>query len=377
MAEKRDYYEILSIERNASGDEIKRAYRKLAMKYHPDRNPGDTEAEVRFKEAAEAYEVLSDAEKRQRYDQYGHSGLRGTSGYDFSHMDASDIFSMFGDIFGEAFGGGGRRRRRRSGPQQGLSLQTQVDITLTEAFSGVEREIEFTRKDRCETCSGSGLKKGASPRPCVACGGQGQVQQGGGFFRIVTTCPNCEGSGTSIAESDRCDDCHGSGAVPLKRAVKVKIPPGIHDGQSIRVAGEGEPGERGGPPGDLYVQVSVEPHEMFTREGDHLILQMPISFSQAALGGKVEIPTIDGYETITIKRGTQHGDMERLRSKGMPNLRNGHRGDMAVIYQIEIPRKLSKRQEQLLREFAESEDREVMPESKGFFDRIKAYITGE
>ncbi len=377
MPTQRDYYEVLGIERQAGEDDIKRAYRKLAMKHHPDRNPGDAEAEVKFKEAAEAYEVLSNADKRKRYDQFGHAGLKGQAGHDFNHMDAGDIFSMFEEIFGGGGGpfGGSRRRRGRQGPQRGYDLQTQTEITLEEVASGVEREIEFTRQDLCESCKGSGAAPGAQPITCVSCGGAGQVAQSGlgGMFRMVTTCPNCGGSGKVVKE--KCTTCGGDGRQPKRRVLNVKIPKGIHDGQAVRVPGEGEPGHLGGPHGDLHVVVRVQEHELFTREDDHLILKLPISFTQAALGATLEVPIIDGTHEITIKPGSQHGDLIRAPGKGLPNLRNGRSGDMAIILMIEVPTKLTDKQEELLREYAETEDREVMPHTSGFWDKIKSYIS--
>jgi len=378
MATQRDYYEILSVERDASGEQIKRAYRKLAMKYHPDRNPGDDEAEARFKEAAEAYEVLSDPEKRQRYDRFGHAGLRGQAGHDFSHMDAGDIFSMFEDIFGDAFGGGGRRRQRGGGsrPSRGYSLETQTEISLHEVLTGVEKEIEFTRQDNCEACGATGLRPGAQPNTCVTCAGVGQVQQAGlgGMFRMVTTCPACGGSGKTIADADRCETCRGSGKQPLRRTLSVKIPAGIHDGQAVRVPGEGEPGGQGGPRGDLHVVVRVAEHELFQREDDHLVMRMPVSFTQAALGAKVTVPTLEGETEIRIKPGTQHGETFRVKGEGLPNLRSKQRGDLVAVLLIEVPKKLTSRQEQLLREYAETEDHDVMPHNKSFWEKIKETI---
>jgi molecular chaperone DnaJ len=373
MATQRDYYQILNIERNATADDIKRAYRKLAMKYHPDRNPGDAEAELKFKEAAEAYEVLTDAQKRRRYDQYGHAGLRGTGLHDFGHMDASDIFSMFEDIFGGGLGASAGRSRQR--PQRGYSLETEVEISLEEVATGAEREVQFTRQDTCEACHGSGAKPGSEPVTCVACAGTGQVAQSGlgGMFRMVTTCPNCGGAGKVI--KDPCPKCKGHGQTPKKRKLTVKIPPGIHDGQAIRVPGEGEPGVRGGLRGDLHVLIRVMPHPLFTREDDHLILRMPISFTQAALGSTVNVPTLHGERELTIKPATQHGDIVRLADQGLPNLRSGRMGDLVVLLLIEIPSRLTERQRELLREFAETEDQQVMPESQGFWDKIKSYLS--
>jgi molecular chaperone DnaJ len=374
MATKRDYYEILAVDRGADGEQVKRAYRKMAMKFHPDRNPGDKEAERQFKEAAEAYEVLSSPEKRARYDRYGHEGLAGTSGHNFSHMDAGDIFSMFEDIFGGAFGG--RTSRSRGSARRGYDLETQVSIALDDVLSGTEVEVEFTRQDLCETCGGSGAKPGSRPVTCGTCGGQGKVAQSGfgGMFRMVTTCPVCGGAGQSYSE--KCPTCDGGGRQPRRRVLTVRIPPGIHDGQAVRVAGEGEPGSGGGPRGDLHVVVRVKQHKLFERDGDNLVLRMPVSFSQAALGAEVEVPTLnrDGRETLKIKRGTQHGELFRIPGAGLPNLRNGRRGELIAVLMVEIPRHLTKRQQELLREFAQTENRDVLPQSGGFWDRIKEYL---
>lgn len=374
MATQRDYYEILSVERTADGETIKRSYRKLALKYHPDRNPGDAECEARFKECAEAYEVLSDGEKRSRYDRFGHEGLRGTSGHNFRHMDPSDIFSMFEDIFGDMGGGGGGRGQRAGRGQRGqrgYDLETQVVLTLEEVYSGAEHEVEFTRQDLCAACGGNGAKPGTQPITCVTCGGVGQVQQAGfgGMFRMVTTCPACRGAGKAFKE--KCPDCRGSGRKPKKRTLGVKVPAGIHDGQAIRVTGEGEPGVGGGPRGDLHVVIRVQEHKLFTREDDHLVLKMPVSFTQAALGATVKVPTLNGEAELVIKPGTQHGELFRLQGKGLPNLRSGRKGDLAVLLLVEIPKKLSGRQEELLREFAGTENSDVMPQSRKFWDKIR------
>ncbi|MEM9790832.1 MAG: molecular chaperone DnaJ [Planctomycetota bacterium] len=376
MAVTRDYYEVLGVEKTADGTTIKSAYRRLAMKYHPDRNPDDVEAEARFKECAEAYEVLSDDAKRQRYDQYGHAGLRGQAGHDFGSMGAEDIFSMFSDIFGEAFGGGGGRRRGRGGAQRGYDLETVAEVTLEEVAVGVEREIEFTRQDTCSTCNGTGGKPGTEPITCVTCGGVGQVQQAGlgGMFRMVTTCPACGGAGKSYAEP--CPDCRGKGTMPLKRTLTLKVPAGIRDGQVIRVSGEGEPGKGGGPRGDLHVVVRVAEHELFERRDDDLVLRMPVSFAQAALGATLHVPGIDGEKRdVTIKKGTQHGTVLTVRDAGLPNLRSGQPGDLHAVMMIEVPTKLSAKQEELLRAYAATEEHDVLPESKGFWDRIKSYLS--
>ncbi|GAB4386517.1 MAG: molecular chaperone DnaJ [Phycisphaerales bacterium] len=384
MPTTRDYYEILSVDRNADGDEIKRAYRRLAMKYHPDRNPGDPDAEAKFKEAAEAYEVLSDEQKRRIYDQFGHEGLRGrgAASHDFSRMNVEDIFSMFNDIFGGGFGGTGARGRGGQRVARGYDLETEVSITLEDVLRGCQRDVEFTRMDICSTCGGDGAKPGTRPKTCETCGGHGKVQQAGlgGMFRMVTTCPHCRGRGSVIV--DRCPDCRGKGRVPKKRTLSVKIPPGIHHGQAVRVQGEGEPpppevSPRGeGMRGDLHVVVAVKPHELFVREDDHLMLEMPISFSQAALGAEVEVPTLEGSQKLVIPKGTQFGRMFRLEGQGLPNLRTGRRGDLVVVARIEIPKKLTSRQERLLREFAETEDHHVLPESHGFWDKIRSKLGG-
>ena len=374
MATQRDYYEILSIERGASGDAIKSAYRKLAMKYHPDRNPDNAEAEAKFKEAAEAYEVLSDGDKRARYDQHGHAGLRGQAGHDFSNMESGDIFSMFEDVLGSMFGGA--RQRGGNGARRGASLETIIELTLEDVASGVEREIQFTRMDHCGTCTGSGAKPGSKPQTCLTCGGTGKVQQAGfgGMFRMVSNCPACNGAGTIV--KDKCGDCRGTGKQPKNRVLTVKIPAGIHDGQAVRVQGEGEPGDRGGPRGDLHVGVRIAEHKLFQRQDDDLILRMPVSFTQAALGAKVKVASLDSEEPeqITIKPGTQHGEQYRLRGKGLPDLRGGRRGDMIVVLLIEVPTKLTKKQEELLREFAETENHEVLPHNKSFWAKVKDYL---
>jgi len=373
-----DYYEILGVERDATGEQIKSAYRKRAMKHHPDRNPGDAEAERQFKVAAEAYEVLSDAGKRQRYDQYGHEGLRGAAGHDFSHMDSNDIFSMFDDILGDMFGGGGRRRGggRGARAQRGYDLETEVEISLEDVDAGVDKTIEFTRQDLCESCSGAGHKPDAKPQACQTCGGQGQVAQSGlgGMFRMVTTCPACRGTGKLYQPSDVCEGCQGRGRQPKERKLDVTIPAGVHDGQAVRLQGEGEPGGPGGPRGNLHVVVRVAEHQVFEREQDHLILRMPVSFTQAALGAEIDIPTLSGEETLKVKPGAQHGDLIRLAGKGLPNLRSKHRGDLVVAILIEVPKKLTAKQEELLREYADTEDRNVMPHTKGFWESIKEYL---
>jgi molecular chaperone DnaJ len=380
---KRDYYEVLGVTRTASGEEIKRSYRRLAMKYHPDRNNGEgrAEAELRFKECAEAYEVLSDDKKRQRYDQFGHQGVAGMNQHDFSHMDATDIFSMFDDIFGGAFGGGGGRRggggARARGVQRGFDLETQVELTLYEVATGAEKTIEFEKQDACEKCNGSGAKPGTSPIVCPQCGGQGRVaQQGfGGMFRMVTNCPNCRGKGTVVKE--HCANCGGTGRTMKHRVVTVKIPAGVHEGQAVRIAGEGEPGEAGGPPGDLHCYIVVKPHPMFTRHNNDIVCQVPISFTQAALGSTIEVPTLKGTEDLDVPSGSQHGEVFKMKGKGLPDLRSHKNGDELVQIVIEIPKRLTEKQKTLLREFAETEDDKVMPQRKSFLDKVKDVFKGD
>ena len=382
MPTTRDYYEILSLSRDTSDDDIKRAYRRLAMKHHPDRNPGDSEAEIKFKEAAEAYEVLSDPAKRSTYDQFGHAGLRGSGGpatHDFSRMQVDDIFLMFQDIFGgRGFGGGGMGGGGASRRQaRGYDLETQIAISLEEALTGCERDVEFSRLEVCSECKGTGAQGGAKPAVCSTCQGQGRVMQSGlgGMFRIATACPECHGEGSVIR--NKCHMCRGKGRTPAKRTITVKIPPGVSSGQAVRLRGEGEPPPREASPdgagarGDLHVVIHVQEHPVFQRDGMTLGLEMPISFTQAALGAEVLAPTLEGDAPLTIPRGTQHGAIFHIKHQGMPNLRTGQRGDLVVRIAVEIPRKLSSRQRQLLRDFAETEDIAVMPESHGFWGKIR------
>jgi molecular chaperone DnaJ len=372
---KRDYYEVLGVGKSASPEEIKRAYRRMAIKYHPDKNPGNKEAEAKFKECAEAYEVLSDPQKRKQYDQYGHEGLRGTGMHDFSRMDVEDIFSMFGfeDFFGSVFGGGGGRRGgRRGGPVRGYDLETSVELTLDEVAHGTEKTIEFTRQDRCPVCNGNGAAPGTQPTRCPLCGGSGQVAKGGGFFQMVSTCPQCHGTGQVVAKP--CPNCGGSGRVPKKRTVTIKIPPGVHEGQGIRVAGEGEPGRDGGPNGDLYCYVRVRPHEFLERDGNNLIAVVPISFTQAALGATIDVPSLNGPRQLKVPPGTQYGSVFRIRGQGLPDVRTGRTGDELVQVTIETPANLNERQEELLREFAQTENKRVSPKSQNFFERLKRHF---
>jgi molecular chaperone DnaJ len=371
---KADYYQVLGVEKNASPEEIKRAYRRMAIKYHPDKNPGNKEAEAKFKECAEAYEVLSDPQKRKQYDQYGHEGLRGASMHDFSRMNVEDIFSMFGfdDFFGSVFGGGGRRAGRRAGPVRGYDLETSVELTLDEVAHGTEKTIEFTRQDRCPTCNGTGAAPGTQPTRCPLCGGSGQVAKGGGFFQMVSTCPQCRGTGQVVKTP--CPSCGGTGQVPKKRTVTIKIPRGVHEGQGIRVAGEGEPGRDGGPNGDLYCYVRIRPHEFLERDGNDLIAVVPISFTQAALGASIDVPTLDGTRQLRIPPGTQYGSVFRIRGQGLPDVRTGRTGDEMVQVTVEVPTNLNARQEELLREFAQTENKNVSPKTASFFERLKRHF---
>jgi len=374
---KRDYYEVLGVDKKAGPDDIKRAYRRLAIKYHPDKNPGDKSAEAKFKECAEAYEVLSDADKRSRYDQFGHAGLNGAGVHDFSRMNVEDIFGALNleDLFGDLFGFSGRSRRAaRTGARRGYDLETVVQLTLNEVAAGTEKTIEFTRQDACEECSGSGSAKGSGPSKCSTCGGSGQVAQSGlgGFFQMVSTCPACRGSGTVI--TNPCKKCRGSGKVPRKRVVTVKIPAGIHEGQSVRIAGEGEPGFNGGPRGNLYCYVKIKEHPFLERHNTDLIAAVPVSFTQAALGGIIEVPSLTGMRELKIPAGSQSGEVFRIKGQGLPDIRTRHIGDELVQIIVEIPKRLNSQQEELLRKFAETEDKTVLPKSKGFFEKLKQYF---
>ncbi len=371
---KRDYYEVLGVGKTASDADIKRAYRRMAMKYHPDKNPDDKQAEEKFKECAEAYEVLSDPEKRKRYDQFGHDGLRGMGMHDFSRMNFDDIFSMFGldDLFGGIFSGRSRRTGRRAGPTRGYDLETTVELTLDDIAKGSDKTIEFTRQDICAECNGNGSAKGTTPDKCSTCGGSGQVASRGGFFQMVSTCPKCRGSGQVI--TNPCRKCKGTGRVPKKRIVNIKIPKGVHEGQGIRVAGEGEPGRGGGPRGDLYCYVRVKPHEFLQRDRNDLIAIVPISFTQAALGTTIDVPSLDGARGLKIPAGTQYGSVFRIKGQGLPDIRTGRTGDELVQVTIETPTKLNTKQQELLREFAKTENKTVSPQSTRFFEKLKKYF---
>ena len=372
---KKDYYEVLGVGKDASADDIKRAYRRMAMKYHPDKNPGNKEAEAKFKECAEAYEVLSDPEKRKQYDQYGHEGLRGMGMHDYSHMNAQDISSIFDEIFGglggfgEIFGSGGRRTAGRRGAVRGYDLETSVNLTLEEVARGAEKTIEFTRQDNCPDCNGSGSEKDARPGKCPVCSGSGQVARGGGFFQMISTCQHCGGTGEVI--TNPCKKCRGSGRIAKKREVSIKIPPGVHEGQGIRVANEGEPGRSGGPRGDLYCYIVIKPHEFLQRDGNNLVAVVPISFTQATLGATIDVPSLDGTKQLKIPPGTQYGSIFRIRGEGLPDIRTRKQGDQLVQVIVETPTKLTSKQEELLREFAKLETDNSYPKTKGFFEKLK------
>ena len=372
MATKRDYYEVLGVQRNASEREIASAYRKLAIKYHPDSNPNDEEATERFKEAAEAYEVLSDSEKRARYDQFGHAGVgAGAGGAGF--QDVEDIFDAFGDLFGGAFGdffgGGGRRRARR---RRGANLKTEVTLDLEEAAAGVTKDVSFRRSKVCRTCEGTGARPGSSATSCPHCNGRGQVVQSAGILRVQTTCPTCQGSGRVIAE--HCSHCRGKGVEAEDVTLSVSIPAGVDNGMQVRLPAEGEPGPPGGEPGDCYCFITVRPHPLFEREDNNLYLEMPISYTQAALGAKIDVPSLEGRHELNLPAGTESGQMFAIRNCGIPDPRSQRKGDLLVRTFVEVPKKLDAAQEQLLRELAEIEQANVAPRRKSFMERIRDYF---
>jgi molecular chaperone DnaJ len=369
---KRDYYEVLGVTREAPADEIKKAYRQMALKFHPDRNPGDEGATKRFKEAAEAYEILSDTEKRQRYDRYGHAGLNGTTMHDFRSTD--DIMSAFSEIFGGGLFGDIFGERRR-GPRPGPDLLMKLEIELVEAARGTSRSIEVGRQEFCTECRGTGARKGTSPTSCNYCGGRGQVVQARGFFQVATTCPACGGDGVRIA--DPCTHCRGAGRIPSNAHIQVDVPPGVESGMWLQLRNQGELGDVGGQRGNLRIQIVVKKHPFFERRRNDLICQVPISFAQAALGAVVEVPTLDGPEDIEVPRGTQSGETLRLRGRGMPDIGGRTRGDEIVEVNVETPRHLTTRQEELLREFAEIEHEQVSPRRRSFFDTLRDYFTEE
>lgn len=372
MSSKRDYYEVLSVSREASAGEISTSYRKLAVQFHPDKNPGDQEALDRFKEASEAFEVLHDTEKRARYDRYGHAGVSNGAGGGGAHFsDVEDIFSAFGDIFGDIFGGGGGRGRRRV--RKGRDVRCDVTLTLEEAAAGVCKTVQFQRQEKCETCDGSGAAEGATRETCSYCGGRGQVVQAAGIVRVQTACPACHGEGSSV--SSPCKDCRGTGHEKKKVEVEVEIPAGVDDGMQVRITGQGEPSPQDGPPGDCYCFVTVESHNLFERDGQHLICRVPITYSQAALGCELEVPTLNGRADVKIPAGTQTGKVFRLRGQGLEDPRMVGIGDLLVQVNIEVPKKLDEEEEKLLRQLAEMEHKNVAPERKGFFESVKEYLS--
>jgi molecular chaperone DnaJ len=346
--EDKDYYKILGVSRDATEEEIKRSYRKIAMQYHPDRNPGNKEAEEKFKIASEAYEVLSDPEKREIYDHYGIEGLKGTGFTGFRGFD--DIFSAFGDIF-EDFFGFGTTYKRRTKARPGADLRYDLKISFYDAAFGKETEIEIPKDVLCDICNGTGAKPGTHPAICPNCKGTGQVTRSQGFFTISTTCSQCRGGGKFIPHP--CKECRGLGRVKVNQKIQIKLPPGVDTGSKLRIRGEGEEGERGGPPGDLFVFLYVEPHDFFSRDGDDIICQIPISFTQAALGSEIEIPTLNGKRNLSIPKGTESSEIFRIKGEGFPKLRGYGRGDQVVQIVVKTPKNLTKRQEELLREFEE------------------------
>ena len=395
MAAKQDYYELLGISKDASADEVKKAYRKNAMKYHPDRNQGDKEAEAKFKVVSEAYEVLSDDNKRAQYDRYGHEGMKqafGPGGFDFSRdfTHGADIEDILGSLFGggggggggifDSFfggGGGGRRRSQRGGAQAGADLRFDLEVDFEEAAYGSEREIAFPLNEECGTCKGNGVAPGTKKEPCRHCGGRGEVVSGGGFFQVRQACPICGGTGSVIRTP--CKDCGGQGRVKSRKKLSLRIPKGVETGSRLRLAGKGEGGVRGGPSGDLYVVIHVKEHDIFDRRGDDLVVQMPIPFDIATLGGEIEVPTLEGFARLKISSGTETGKVFRLKSKGMPNLDGYGTGDLHVRVIPEVPRKLNGKQKKALKEWQESLSESNYPslssfnaQAASFFERKEA-----
>lgn len=374
---KRDFYEVLGVSRDASERDIKKAYKRLAMKFHPDRNPGDSSAADKFKEVKEAYEILTDPQKKAAYDQYGHrafeQGAGGFGGGGFGGGSA-DFGDIFGDVFGDIFGGS--RRGGSPRPQRGADLRYNMELTLEEAVRGCSKEVDVPTLVQCDTCDGSGAKKGTSAQTCGTCHGHGQVQMRQGFFAVQQTCPTCHGKGKII--KDPCNDCHGQGRKQKTKTLNVKIPAGVDTGDRIRLANEGEAGEMGAPAGDLYVQVHVKEHHIFERDGNNLYCEVPVSFAMAALGGEVEVPTLDGRVNLKVPEETQTGRMFRMRGKGVKSVRGGAVGDLIVKLLVETPVKLSARQKELLRELEESCDGDAAnkhkPKAEGFFNGVKKFF---
>ena len=385
---KRDFYEVLGVGRNADEKELKAAYRKLAKQFHPDASPGDKTSEAKFKEISEAYDVLKDPQKKAAYDRFGHQAFeggmggagRGPGGAGFGPEFNSSMSDIFEDLFGDFMGGGGGGRRGRAGrggaggAARGADLRYNMEISLTEAFTGKTAQIRVPSSVTCDVCSGTGAKAGSAPKTCATCGGQGAVRSQSGFFTVERTCPTCHGRGQVI--SDPCSNCGGQGRVTKERTLSVNIPAGVEDGTRIRLANEGEAGLRGGPSGDLYIFLSVRPHEFFQRDGSDLFCKVPVSMTAAAMGGEIEVPTIDGKKArVTVPDGTQTGKQFRLKGKGMPVLRSSQMGDMYIQVAVETPVNLTRRQRELLKEF-EKEARNNSPESEGFFAKARAFWDG-
>ena len=368
---QKDFYEVLGVSRDADADAIKKAYRQIAMKYHPDRNPGNKEAEEKFKEAASAYEVLSNTEKKAKYDRFGHAAFQGGAGGSGfgagGFQDVNDIFASFGDIFGDLFGQREPRGARSQRPQRGSDLRYFLEVTLDQVVTGAEEDVEFESEESCVTCSGSGAEPGSRPETCTTCRGAGQVVRAQGFFSVATTCSACGGAGEIIR--NKCKKCRGQGRVAQQRKIRVKVPPGVRSGTRLRVAGEGEGGYRGGPSGDLYVEVRVLEDSRFERRGDDLVGRVSVPYLMAILGGAVEVPVIGGRETVEVPAGTQPGQSLKLAGKGIPSLKGYGRGDLYFVTQVEIPQKLDSEEEKALRELAERKGLKVKETKSGLFRR--------
>jgi molecular chaperone DnaJ len=387
---KRDYYEVLGVQRNASESDLKSAYRRLAKDFHPDRNAGDADAERKFKEVSEAYEALKDTQKRAAYDQFGHAAFEGGMGGGrggpggFGPDFASSMSDIFDDLFGEFMGGrrgpgqaqGQGGQRRGTGKERGADLRYNLEITLSEAFAGKTAQIRVPASVSCETCTGTGAKVGTKAKPCATCGGMGKVRASQGFFTIERTCPACQGRGETI--DDPCPGCSGAGRVTKERTLSVNIPAGVEDGTRIRLASEGEAGLRGGPAGDLYIFLSIKPHEFFQRDGADIFCKVPIAMTTAALGGQIDVPTLEGTSTrVKVPEGTESGKQFRLKGKGMPVLRTKVTGDMYIQVEVETPKNLTRKQRELLEEFEKSSHKDNSPESAGFFTRVKDFFEGK
>ncbi len=383
---KRDYYEVLGVQRTANEQDLKSAFRKSAMQFHPDRNPGDKAAEVKFKELNEAYEVLKDQQKRAAYDQFGHAAFEGGRGGQggpggFGPDFASSMSDIFDDLFGEFMGGrrgpgGGRGQGRGNGRERGADLRSQLEVSLVEAYTGKQAQIRVPTSVACEKCTGTGAKPGTKPSTCPTCAGQGKVRASQGFFTIERVCPSCHGRGEFI--EDACTGCDGAGRVNKERTLQVSIPPGVEDGTRIRLAGEGEAGVRGGPTGDLYIFLAIKPHEFFQRDGADIFCRVPISMTTAALGGTIEVPTLDGARVkMPVPTGTESGKQFRLKGKGMPVLRSKVQGDMYIQVEVETPKNLTRRQRELLEEFERESKAENSPATSGFFSKVKEFFEGK